>query len=205
MMPATARLLWWRQGQSVRLSNPAKSQQSQFNSVARNSSTIMAKKSNSTDSKKDASKDRVVCRNRRAKHDYEILDSLVCGVVLTGSEVKSIRDNKVTIEDAYARIEGGQLWLHQCDIAEYANASMFNHLRQRPRKLLLNKRELRKFAEAGSQKGQTLVALEVSFVRGYVKVLIGIGRGRREHDKRQKLKKDDSDRSIREAFKQRQR
>ncbi|MEZ6056299.1 MAG: SsrA-binding protein SmpB [Planctomycetaceae bacterium] len=161
----------------------------------------MSQKSGHSSSTKDASKDRVVCKNRRALHDYEIVESLQCGIVLVGSEVKSIRNNRITIEDAYARVDNGEVYLVNVDISEYANAALNNHERRRTRKLLLKRREVRKFAEIASQQGLTLIPLEVLFVRGLVKVVIGIGRGRREYDKRQKLKQNDADKAIRNALK----
>ncbi len=153
------------------------------------------------DDKKSA--DRVVCRNRRARHDYEILDEIQCGMVLMGSEVKSIRNGKVTIDDAFARIENGELWLFNADIAEYPQASYMNHTRKRQRKLLVRKRELRKFAETAEQRGFTLIALDVHFSRGMVKVTIAVGKGRKEHDKRDKLRKDDAGRQMRDAVRKR--
>lgn len=153
------------------------------------------------DEKKSA--DRVVSRNRRARHDYEILDEIQCGMVLMGSEVKSIRNGKVTIDDAFARIENGELWLFNADIAEYPQASYMNHTRKRQRKLLVRKRELRKFAETAEQRGFTLIALDVHFSRGMVKVTIAVGKGRKEHDKRDKLRKDDAGRQMRDAVRKR--
>ncbi len=151
----------------------------------------------------DDPQSRIVARNRRARHEYEIQETLECGIVLQGSEVKSIRDNKITIEEAYARIQNGELYLLNCDIAEYPQANVMNHERRRPRKLLLKKKELRKFAEVASQQGQTLIPLEVRFRRGLVKVVIAAARGRQLHDKREKLKKAAAGRSIREAMKTR--
>jgi SsrA-binding protein len=144
-----------------------------------------------------------VCRNRRALHDYEILDQIECGVVLAGSEVKSIRDNKISIDEAYARVENGEVWLYNADITEYPQATYLNHERRRPRKLLLSKREIRKFAETAGHAGMTLVPLEVYFSRGLVKVKLGVGRGRKEHDKRQRVQKREADRTIREAVRKR--
>ncbi|MCA9034898.1 MAG: SsrA-binding protein SmpB [Planctomycetaceae bacterium] len=147
----------------------------------------MAAKGQKKNSKDDPNS-RVVCTNRRARHEYEILDQLDCGVVLLGSEVKSIRNNKITIEEAYARVENGEVWLLNADIAEYPQATMFNHERRRDRKLLLNKREVRKFAEPAGHDGLTLVPLSVFFANGLVKVRLGLCRGRKLHDKRQKMK-----------------
>jgi len=153
------------------------------------------------DDKKSA--DRVVCRNRRARHDYEILDEIECGIVLMGSEVKSIRNGKVTIDEAFARVENNELWLFNADIAEYPQASYMNHTRKRQRKLLVRKRDLRKFAESAEQRGFTLIALDVHFQRGNVKVTLAVGKGRKEHDKRDKLRKDDAGRQIRDAVRKR--
>src|SRR5690349_2959988 len=111
-----------------------------------------------------------ICRNRRARHEYDILDSLECGIALKGSEVKSLRNNKVSLEEAYARVTEGELWLIGCDIAEYPQASMMNHEPRRNRKLLLHRRELRKFAESASQNGLTLIPLAMYFSKGKVKV-----------------------------------
>jgi SsrA-binding protein len=119
--------------------------------------------------------------------------------VLTGSEVKSIRNNKITIEEAYARVDDHEVWLVDCDIAEYAQASIYNHARQRKRKLLLNRREIRKYVEAAESDGQTLIPLAVFFQRGLVKIRLGLCKGRKLHDKRQKLKEQDARKEMREA------
>lgn len=142
---------------------------------------------------------RVVCQNRRARHDYDIVDEIECGIILVGSEVKSIRDNKISIEEAFARVEHGEVWLHNADIAEYPQATYLNHERRRSRKLLLNKREIRKFAESAGHDGLTLVPLSVYFVKGRVKVSLAMAKGRKLHDKRDRLKKADAERSMREA------
>lgn len=141
-----------------------------------------------------------ICRNRRARHEYDILESLECGIVLRGSEVKSLRDNKVSLEEAYARVTDGELWLVGCDIAEYPQASLMNHEPRRTRKLLLHRRELRKFAETANQRGLTLIPLAMYFSKGKVKVEIAIGKGRKLHDKREKLKKDAATAEIKRAL-----
>ncbi len=143
---------------------------------------------------------KTVCRNRRARHDYEILDQLECGIVLTGSEVKSLRNGKMSIEEGFARMQNGELWLIDCDIAEYPQATMMNHVSKRPRKLLLHKRELRKFAEQAAQKGLSLIPLAVYFSRGRAKVQVALGRGRKSHDKRDKLRTQSDKRDIRDAM-----
>lgn len=146
---------------------------------------------------------RTVTRNRRARHEYEILEELECGIVLTGSEVKSIRNNKVSIEEAYARVKDGEVWLFNADIAVYPQANVMNHEPRRPRKLLLKNREIRKFAETGSQTGLTLIPLSLYFTRGIVKVKLAVAKGRKTHDKREKLKKDTDRREMQQALKQR--
>lgn len=140
-------------------------------------------------SKSDDPNTKMISRNRRARHEYEILDQLECGIVLRGSEVKSLRDGKVSLEEAYARIENDELWLLGCDIAEYPQANMMNHEPRRERKLLIHKRELKKFAAAAEQRGNTLIPLAMYFSEGRVKVEIAVGKGRQLHDKREKLKK----------------
>ncbi len=140
---------------------------------------------------------RTVCRNRKARHNYDILEELECGIALQGSEVKSIRNGKISIDEAYARIRDNELWLIGCDIAEYPQATVMNHERTRPRKLLIHKRELTKFAETATQKGLTLVPLAVYFTRGIIKVKVGVAKGRKVYDKRDKLKKQSDRRDIR--------
>jgi len=149
--------------------------------------------------KADASKQRVVVRNRRASHDYDLIDEIDCGIALLGSEVKSIRNGKITIDEAYGRLQNGELWLLNADIAEYPQASFMNHERNRERKLLVRKSQLRKFAETADQQGLTMVPLSVFFDRGLVKVKLAIGRGRKKHDKREKLKAKSDAREMRAA------
>ncbi|MEX0703068.1 MAG: SsrA-binding protein SmpB [Planctomycetales bacterium] len=143
---------------------------------------------------------KLVCRNRRARHEYDILDELECGVMLGGSEVKSVRASKMSIEEAYARVRDGELWLVGADIAEYPQANLMNHEPKRTRKLLVHKKELRKFAESATEQGLTLVPLAVYFKRGRVKVTIALARGRKRHDKRERLKKEDAQREMRQAM-----
>lgn len=144
--------------------------------------------------------DGTICTNRKARHNYEILDQIECGLVLKGSEVKSLRDGKVSLDEAYARVREGELWLVGCDIAVYPQASLLNHEPKRPRKLLLHRRELNKFAEAAGHKGLTLVPLSLYFLRGRVKAKIAVCRGKKLHDKRESLKKTEAQREIRRAM-----
>ena len=146
---------------------------------------------------------RTVCTNRKSRHEYEILDQIDCGIQLYGSEVKSIRNNKVSIDEAWARVDDGEVWLINCDIAEYPQATVVNHDRRRKRKLLLHRQEIRKFAEQGEQQGLTLIPLAVLLRRGFVKIRLGLGRGRKLHDKRERLRKQVDRREMDEAMKRR--
>lgn len=148
---------------------------------------------------------RVICRNRRAFHDYEITDRLECGVVLVGTEVKSLRDGHASLEDAYAKLEDGELWLIGSEIPEYAMGNRLNHKPKRPRKLLLHRRELERFAGKASQRGFTLVPLSMYFKNGRAKVEIAVARGKQSHDKRESLKKTEAQRDIQRAMRQRSR
>src|SRR5689334_15312500 len=132
---------------------------------------------------------KVISRNKRAFHEYTISDTLECGIVLTGTEVKSLRDGQASLEDAYARIEDGEVWLIGSDIPEYAMGNRMNHKPKRPRKLLLHRREIGKFAGKASQRGFTLVPLKMYFKDGRAKVELAVCRGKQMHDKRQAQKK----------------
>jgi SsrA-binding protein len=146
-----------------------------------------------------------ICRNRRAFHEYEVLDRLECGLVLTGTEVKSLRDGHASLEDAYARIDGGEVWLIGSDIPEYAMGNRMNHKPKRARKLLMHRREIGRFAGKASQKGFTLVPLKLYFKNGRAKVELAICRGKQLHDKRQAAKKADAQKEIRRAMSERRR
>lgn len=156
------------------------------------------KKKQKADAKPKADK-QIVCRNRKARHEYELLDQLECGVVLAGSEVKSIRNGKISINEGFVRVRDGELWLVDCDIAEYPQATIQNHEPKRPRKLLLHKKEFRKFAEQADQKGLTMIPLSVYFLNGRVKVEIAVARGRKLYDKREKLKQQRDRQDLRAA------
>ncbi len=129
-----------------------------------------------------------IANNRKATHDYQILDRYECGLELKGTEVKSVRDGRMNLRDAFARIEGGQCWLYGCDIQPYARASWENHEPKRPRRLLLHKREIHKLYGTCQVKGLTLVALRAYFSGRRVKLEIGVGRGKDQADRRHDLK-----------------
>lgn len=151
------------------------------------------------DKKKSAAADpneRPIAQNRKARHNYTVLETLECGIVLVGSEVKSLRAGKVSLEEAYGRIKEDEVWLVGCDIAEYVEANRFNHNPRRPRKLLMHRREVKRFADRAYEKGLTLMPLKLYFKRGIVKVLLGICRGRQSHDKREAMKKSQAQRDI---------
>jgi SsrA-binding protein len=147
----------------------------------------------------------LICRNRRAFHDYEIMERLECGLVLTGTEVKSLREGSASLEDAYAKIEDGELWLLGSDIPEYTMGNRMNHKPKRPRKLLLHRREIDRFAGKASQRGLTLVPLRMYFKNGRAKVELAVARGKQHHDKREALKKADAQREMRRALSDRKR
>lgn len=146
--------------------------------------------------KDKAPDEQLVCRNRRAFHDYEIMDKLECGVALTGTEVKSLRDGGVSLEDAYARVQEGEVWLVGCDIPEYRMGNVMNHKPKRPRRLLLHRREIARFVGKASQKGFTLVPLRLYFKRGMAKVELAVARGKQLHDKRQAMREADAKRDV---------
>src|SRR5437588_7645926 len=147
---------------------------------------------------------KLICRNKRAFHEYEVSDRLECGIVLTGTEVKSLRDGQGNLEDAYAKIDNGEVWLIGSDIPEYTMGNRMNHKPKRPRKLLLHKREIGKFAGKASQRGYTLVPLRMYFKNGKAKVEVAVARGKQQHDKRQDVKKAEAARDIRRAMTRRQ-
>lgn len=151
----------------------------------------------------DSPNERLVVENRKARHKYLILETLECGIALRGSEVKSLRQGKISLDESYARVKNDEVWLVGCDIQQYSHASLMNHEPKRPRKLLLHRREIRKFAGQAFEKGLTLVPLKVYFKRGIAKLLLGIGRGKKLYDKREEMKKDTVRREIDRAVRRR--
>lgn len=144
-----------------------------------------------------------IAENRKARRNYEIIDTLECGIALQGSEVKSLRAGKVSLDEAYGRILNKEVWLIGCDIAEYSHANVMNHEPRRPRKLLLHRREMLKFASKATERGLTLVPLKMYFKSGRAKILMGVGRGRKLFDKREKLKKETLKRDMERAVRRR--
>lgn len=142
----------------------------------------------------------VVASNRKARHEYEILETYEAGLVLKGPEVKSVRDGKVAFQDAYASVDQGEVWLHSLHISPYEQANRFNEDPLRVRKLLLNRSEIRKLVGKVEEKGLTLVPLDIYFVRGRAKLTLALARGRKLHDKREKLKRQTQEREARRAM-----
>ena len=139
---------------------------------------------------------KIVARNRRARYEYDLLESVEAGIVLTGTEVKSLRNGKASLEEAYAAVDRDEVWLYGCDIPEYLQANRMNHKAKRPRKLLLHRQEIDKLSNKSSERGLTIVPLKVYFKQGMAKVEICVAKGRKLYDKREALKKQDAKRDI---------
>jgi SsrA-binding protein len=148
-----------------------------------------------SDKAQDASHRRVAV-NRRASHEYEILDRIEAGMMLVGSEVKSLRDGKIQLSEGYAAVDHGELFLHQVHIPEYRFGNAFNHEPTRRRKLLVHRRELDRLESSLAEKGLTLIPLELYFLQGRAKVLLGLCRGRATYDKRHKIRDQEERRSV---------
>ena len=146
---------------------------------------------------------KVVATNRKARHEYEILDTWEAGMVLKGAEVKSLREGKVSFQDAFARLHGEEVWLHSLHITPYEQANRFAPDPVRARKLLLHKAEIRRLVGKVEEKGLTLIPLDIYFRRGRAKLTLALGRGRKLHDKREKLKQQTLDREARRAVERR--
>jgi SsrA-binding protein len=147
--------------------------------------------------------ERVVAENRKARHNYHVLDTLECGIVLVGSEVKSLRSGGLSLDEAYGRVDSGEVWLIGANIAEYNYSHALNHEPKRRRKLLMHRREVNKFAAQAYEKGLTLVPLKMYFKEGRAKVLLGICKGKQQHDKRQAMKQRESKREMDRAMRRR--
>ena len=145
---------------------------------------------------KTAGGDRLVTENRKARHDYDILETFEAGLVLTGSEVKSLRAGRVNLKDSFARVDRGEAFLVNAHVSPYAAASRFGHEPERARKLLLHRAEIDKLTGRIQERGLTLVPLKVYFKNGRAKVLLGVGRGRRVYDKREAIKRREMERET---------
>ena len=144
--------------------------------------------------------DQVVIRNRKARYDYHVLDSYECGVMLAGSEVKSLRDGRGNLQDAYARVDDGEVWLHGMHVSPY-EFSRADLDPVRPRKLLLHRRQIDEVARASAEKGTTLVPLSVYFKDGRAKVELAVAKGKRQYDKRRTIAEREAKREAERAMK----
>jgi SsrA-binding protein len=144
-----------------------------------------------------------VAENRKAFHDYHILETFEAGVVLVGTEVKSIREGAVNLRDSFARVEGGEVWLYNVHINPYSHRGYADHDPTRRRKLLLHRQEIRKLVGKTTERGMTLVPTRLYFRNGHVKVSIGLAKGKKIHDKRETIKRREADRETRAAVKAR--
>jgi len=149
--------------------------------------------------------DRVIAENRKARHDYHILDTFEAGVALLGTEVKAIREGRVNLRDSYARAQDGEIWMMNVHVSPYSHRGYADHAEKRQRKLLMHAHEIRKLIGRTVEKGLTLVPLELYFKKGRVKVLLALAKGKQAHDKRETIRRREVDRETRAAVKARQR
>ena len=147
---------------------------------------------------------KVVAQNKKAYHDYFIEETYETGMVLQGTEIKSIRSGKVQLKDSYARMINGEVFVEHLHISPYEQGNRFNHDPLRTRKLLLNKSEIHKLVRILKEDGYTLVPLKIYLKNGFAKLLLGLGRGKKKYDKREDLKKKEAKREIERSFKDRQ-
>lgn len=147
--------------------------------------------------------ERTIAANRRARHEYEIEETYEAGVVLTGTEVKSLRAGRASIQEAFARVEQDEVWLYHMHIPPYEAGNIFNHDPLRKRKLLLHRTQIRRLFGKAQQKGYTLVPLRLYFRRGVAKVELGIARGKRQYDKRAAIARREAERQVQRALRRR--
>lgn len=144
---------------------------------------------------------KVISQNKKAFHDYHILEKYQAGIVLTGTEIKSIRAGKVQLKDSYAKIENGEVWLYKSNISKYEQGNIYNHEPERKRKLLMNKQEIRKLDDKLKGASETLVPLKLYLQNGWAKVELGLAKGKKLYDKREDKQKKDVKRDIDRAMK----
>jgi SsrA-binding protein len=159
----------------------------------------MAKGSNAEKSSADGIL--IVAQNKKARHDYEILQTAECGIVLSGAEVKSVRAGSMNLKESYVRLKDGELYLVACNISPYSHSRLEDQKAVRDRKLLMHRREIDRLAVQVTQKGLSLIPIKAYFKRGRCKLEIGVGRGKKLHDKRQDLKRKEAERDIARAIK----
>ncbi|GMA49960.1 SsrA-binding protein [Alicyclobacillus contaminans] len=148
---------------------------------------------------------KVLAQNRKAYHDYFIEDTIEAGIVLVGTEIKSIRRGSANLRDAYAQVEDGEVWLHNMHVSPYEQGNRFNHQPLRSRKLLLHKAEIARLVGASREKGYTLVPTKLYLKNGFCKVELGLAKGKKLHDKREAMRKRDAQREIERALRDRNR
>ena len=148
---------------------------------------------------------RLIAENRKARHDYHVLDTFEAGLALLGTEVKAIREGRVNLRDSYARVENGEAWMLNVHISPYSHRGYAAHAEMRQRKLLLHRHEIRKLLGRTAERGLTLVPLEMYFKSGRVKVLLALAKGKQAHDKRETIRRREVDRDTRAEVKARQR
>ncbi|GAB2499309.1 SsrA-binding protein SmpB [Alkalibacterium psychrotolerans] len=144
---------------------------------------------------------KLIAQNRKARYDYTILDTIEAGIVLQGTEIKSIRAGRINLKDGYASIRDGEIWLVNVHISPFEQGNQFNHDPVRPRKLLMKKKQIDQLIGEVKQGGITLVPLKVYIKNGFAKVLIGLAKGKKQYDKRETIKRRDQDRQLRRAIK----
>jgi SsrA-binding protein len=147
--------------------------------------------------------EQTVAGNRRAFHDYFIDETIEAGLVLTGTEVKSVREGRVNLREAYARVQGREIWLYNAHISPYHHGNRFNHDPQRPRKLLLHRNEILRLDQGVKKKGATLIPLRIYFIHNHAKVELGLARGKKLYDKRESIAERDAQREIDRALRAR--
>jgi SsrA-binding protein len=147
--------------------------------------------------------DGVIARNKRARHDYHILDTWETGIVLTGTEVKALRQGKATLTDAYGNVRDGEIYLLNLHVGQYEQGNVFNHEPTRTRKLLMHRREIRRLIGAVEREGLTLVPLDLHFKEGRVKVSLALAKGKKLHDKREDMRRRDDEREMARAVRAR--
>ncbi|WP_147804326.1 SsrA-binding protein SmpB [Alkalicoccus halolimnae] len=144
---------------------------------------------------------RPLAQNRKANHEYHIEETYEAGMVLTGTEIKSIRNRRVNLKESFARVSNGEVWIHNMHISEYEQGNRHNHDPVRARKLLLHRKQINKLIGLTKQSGYTLVPLKIYIKNGVAKVLIGLGKGKKKYDKREDLKRKDAKREVQRAIK----
>ncbi|MBH0157037.1 MULTISPECIES: SsrA-binding protein SmpB [Fictibacillus] len=147
---------------------------------------------------------KVVAQNKKARHDYHVEETFEAGIVLQGTEIKSIRAGRANLKDSFARVQNGELFLHNMHISTYEQGNRYNHDPLRTRKLLLHRKEINKLLGATKEQGYSIVPLKMYLKNGFAKLLIGLAKGKKHYDKRDDLKKKDAKREIERAFRDRQ-